>query len=170
MKKCSKCLLVKNFDDFFRNNKTNDGLQYWCKVCSTQYIRKAPKDNKKAWQKQKLSYVENTELRKRVLAGKIEWRKSKGPLYRTYATIRDRCYCKSHRSFRWYGGRGIKCLWKSFEEFNNDMLGSYLKHLEIHGKKQTSIDRIDVNGHYCKENCRWATWKEQAQNKQKSTK
>lgn len=78
-----------------------------------------------------------------------------------------RCYRESHTSYDRYGGRGIEVCeeWKDFQNFYNDMYETYKEHSKKFGEKDTTIERINCNGNYNKENCCWKTNKEQSYNK-----
>lgn len=81
--------------------------------------------------------------------------------YERWVRMRDRCYNVNNKDYSNYGGRGIRVCdrWlESFENFYEDMGDS---------PDRMSLDRIDVNGDYCKENCRWSDYRNQAYNKRK---
>lgn len=91
----------------------------------------------------------------------------KHKFYDVYLWMIRRCTNPQHTSYKNYWARWIRVLRNSFEEFRADMYESYVKHIKEYWKAQTSLDRIDNDWDYCKENCRWATWKEQELNKRK---
>lgn len=55
--------------------------------------------------------------------------------------------------------------WEIFDNFYNDMYQSYCNHVDKHGEKNTTIERVDRNDNYYKENCIWATSLIQANNR-----
>ena len=85
------------------------------------------------------------------------------PAFGVWHAMKQRCQDKNHPAYKNYGGRGIAVCeaWdKSFEAFWQDMGPTYKRGLEL--------DRIDNNGNYEPENCRWTTKKVNANNRRKS--
>lgn len=85
--------------------------------------------------------------------------------YSAYVGARERCNNPNNPSYKNYGWRWIKFLWNDFDEFYKDMYPSFKEHFKKYWTHDTSLDRVDVNWNYCKENCRRATYQEQQNNR-----
>lgn len=91
--------------------------------------------------------------------------KSNSRLYRVWASMKDRCNSPTYKEYYNYGGRGISVCeeWQKFEPFYKwAMVNGYKKGLEI--------DRIDNDGNYEPNNCRWVTRKQNTRNTRKNIK
>jgi len=87
------------------------------------------------------------------------------PLFKIWCGMRKRCRAEKSDNYKYYGGRGIKVCnaWQKFEPF-------YLWSISSGYKKFLTIDRVNPEGDYSPDNCRWATWGEQQRNKRNSIK
>lgn len=85
---------------------------------------------------------------------------SRSRIYKIWDNMRERCNNPNHTRYEEYGGRGITYdpKWDSFSNFYEDMKEGYSDDL--------TIERIDVNDNYYKENCTWLTMTDRQANKQ----
>jgi hypothetical protein len=81
------------------------------------------------------------------------------PIYSSWTNMRNRCDNPKQNGYKNYGGRGITYdpAWAKFENFLTDMGPSHREGL--------TIERIDVNGNYCAENCTWVPQADQSRNR-----
>lgn len=86
-------------------------------------------------------------------------------LKQKYLWARDRCTNPHSQRRNSYGWRWIKFMWDSFEKFYNDMWPSFEEHVKEYWIRETTIDRINTNWNYCKENCKRSTRHEQYKNR-----
>lgn len=94
---------------------------------------------------------------------KDKWKnKSGSKTYFAWRNMKSRCYNTNHVGYKNYGARGIVVC--------EEWLNNYDKFFEDMGeaKPSMSLDRIDSNGPYCKENCKWSTVGEQLNNQRRN--
>lgn len=84
-------------------------------------------------------------------------------VYNSWQAMKSRCNDKRHHAYKNYGERGIKVCerWNKFENFYKDMGDR---------PENKSLDRINNEGDYYKENCKWSTLEEQGSNKRTNIK
>lgn len=132
-------------------NRIRFGL-YQCQYCGTEF-------------KAMTSHIKNGHTKSCGCYQKIQARecnKKHGlvyhPLYHTWKMMEARCYNPNATNYKDYGGRGIQVCerWLDIRNFIEDIYPSYQEGL--------TLDRIDVNGNYESDNCRWVSQNTQSRN------
>lgn len=95
--------------------------------------------------------------------GHTTWKGTKPLTYAVWAAMRDRCNNKNNKGYQNYGARGIKVCpeWDDYSVFLSDMGDP--------GPGELSIDRVNNDGNYCKENCKWTDRVTQANNRRNNS-
>ena len=108
-------------------------------------------------------YHNNPEYRKKIIRASVKYHKKDNGTYTVWANMLQRCENSNSPTYKYYGERGIGVC-KEWHDYNN-----FKKDMGIKPNR-LSIDRIDNDGNYELNNCRWATRKQQNENQRKRQK
>ena len=175
-KRCPKCKQNKSPSEFQKDRTRKDGLQCYCGQCQNRNRKQYYQQNKtKVLQYQKKSYKKHrTEILQQCLRYRQQHRTEnlryarqhrktlQGYLYCLFSNMRRRCNNPKDKKYKFYGGRGIKVKFASFDDFFD-----YVVNVLKADPRGLTIDRIDNDGHYEKGNIRFITHRENCQNRQR---
>jgi len=146
MKQCHKCKKWKSESEFYKSSTGKNGLMERCKECHKTYSRRY-------FQVHRFDRYQYTKKYRQTI---------KGYLRERFYAMKQRCNNPNCKSYKYYGGRGIKVKFMSVNEFINYVING----LQI-DPRGLDIDRIDNNGHYEKENIRFVSHAKNNNNKRR---
>lgn len=164
-----------NFGFLIVIEKDKERLNYWMCKCACGKIKSikgydlfSGRTTSCSCKKQERLMKILDSRRRKVINGKLydnRYAISNSKFYRTWASMRDRCTNKNNTHYDRYSQLGIDSRWLKFDNFMEDMYIKYLlalKHIEYN---RISIERVDTNRGYFKDNCKWIDVREQGNNR-----
>lgn len=148
MKQCKKCLLIKSYGDFYKDNSSKDGLHSWCKICNGEHVKSYQQANRdKINEKQRTRRKNLEKLNPKEYAYQLEKNSRRLRTYRDTPEGRAATMWAGmcNRVRNKYKGISIKC---SRDEFINWAIPEIAYFMQNNHDETPSVDRIDSHGHY----------------------
>lgn len=134
---------------------------YWLCKCNCGNITEVSNSSLRSGKVKSCGCLRKEVTRQNAIKTKTTHHLTNTRIYNIWRSMKKRCYLKTHKAYKDYGARGIKVC----DEWKNDFMSFYNWAIVNGYKEDLTLDRINVNGFYEPNNCRWVTMEIQQNNR-----